>query len=459
MSELLNFILNHEDQFRRARLPSLYSDFRHQRTTNPDGYAVNISAWRTALGHAAREGLIPTQGPRHDLLVLRFSEELRHALETKEWGQPLALGAVISEAVVKKEMFPLRDFLVSTESIYNKSWIITPWQAISWSLRQLGIVGGASQADNLSLGRFVVLANVEEAANVIKRQVSGRTNMVDRIFSRDMFMKEFSGVLGSKQDLSDTDFTVLLTFLARDKREIAFDDRTVKFKGPSDSIISITTEDTTIASLKSVIADLSQQISSLTSRIDALSAAARNAVNEKNRISALASLRSKKLAETTLIRRSEMLAQLERVYTNIGQAADQVEIVRVMEASTVVLKGLHAEVGGAERVEQVVEELREEMSNVDEVGKIIAEAGDPSLVVDDGEVDDELEVMEREEREKKDEAEAQETARRLAALDNENARVIAEREKKRQENAGSEKGIEESIAALEGMSLEETQTI
>jgi charged multivesicular body protein 7 len=49
--------------------------------------------------------------------------------------------------------------------------------------------------------------------------------MVDRIFSKDMFTKEFSGVLGSKQVLSDTDFTVLLTFLARDKREIAFDNK------------------------------------------------------------------------------------------------------------------------------------------------------------------------------------------------------------------------------------------
>ncbi|KAH0548250.1 hypothetical protein GP486_008041 [Trichoglossum hirsutum] len=95
MSELLNFILNHEEQFRRARLPSLYSDFRHQRTTNPDGYAVNVSAWRAALGHAAREGLIPSPDTRSDLLVLRFSDDLRRALETKEWGRPLALGAVI----------------------------------------------------------------------------------------------------------------------------------------------------------------------------------------------------------------------------------------------------------------------------------------------------------------------------------------------------------------------------
>ncbi|KAI9765669.1 MAG: hypothetical protein M1840_007227 [Geoglossum simile] len=461
MSELLDFILNREDQFRTARLPSLYSDFRRLRTTNPDGYAINISAWRMALAHAARAGLIPAQGPRHDLLVLRFSGELQQALETKQWGQPLALGTVINEAVARREMFPLKDFLVSTESIYNRSWVITPWQAISWSLRQLGIVGGASQTGNLSLGRFVVLANVEEAANAIRRQMSGRTNRVDRVFSKDMFTKEFPRVLGGMEELSDSDFAVLLTFLARDKREIAFDGKTIKFKAPSDSVITITTEDTTIASLKSIIADLSQQISSLAFRIDTLSTVARNAVSGKNRVSALASLRSKKIAETTLSRRSETLAQLEQVYTNIERAVDQVEIVRVMEASTAVLKGLHAEVGGAERVEQVVEELREEMGNVGEVGEIIAEAGDPSLIVDDEEVDDELEAMEREEKEKKDEAEAQETARRLATLDKENIeikKIAAEGEKRRQENVESQNGLEGSTAALGGMSLEEAQT-
>jgi hypothetical protein len=53
--------------------------------------------------------------------------------------------------------------------------------------------------------------------------MSGRTNRVDRVFSKDMFMKEFSRVLGGKEELSDSDFAVLLTFLARDKREVAFD--------------------------------------------------------------------------------------------------------------------------------------------------------------------------------------------------------------------------------------------
>lgn len=66
-----------------------------QRTTNPDGYAANVSAWQMALAHAAREGLIPSRGGDNDLLILRPSQELLQALETKEWGRPLALGTVL----------------------------------------------------------------------------------------------------------------------------------------------------------------------------------------------------------------------------------------------------------------------------------------------------------------------------------------------------------------------------
>ena len=70
----------------------MYSDFRLQRVTNPDGYAANIVAWETALAHAVEAGKVPGS---HDILSLESGPELLRALETKEWGRPLALGAVI----------------------------------------------------------------------------------------------------------------------------------------------------------------------------------------------------------------------------------------------------------------------------------------------------------------------------------------------------------------------------
>ena len=48
----------------------MYSDFRIQQATNPDGYHANILAWRQALAHATRAGLVPSQTGANNLLIL-----------------------------------------------------------------------------------------------------------------------------------------------------------------------------------------------------------------------------------------------------------------------------------------------------------------------------------------------------------------------------------------------------
>ena len=78
--------------FFSKRLASLYSDFRYQRTTNPDGYAANIAAWEAMLQKAVQAGKIPGG---NSILALKTGPELSRALETKEWGRPLALDTVV----------------------------------------------------------------------------------------------------------------------------------------------------------------------------------------------------------------------------------------------------------------------------------------------------------------------------------------------------------------------------
>lgn len=63
--------------------------------------------------------------------------------------------------MAKREMIPLKDFLTSKTSIYNRSWNISPWQVISWGLRQIGVLGEPESQDKLAVGNFVVVANVE----------------------------------------------------------------------------------------------------------------------------------------------------------------------------------------------------------------------------------------------------------------------------------------------------------
>lgn len=132
-----------------------------QRKTNPDGYEANASIWLRALSLASNEGFVQTGAGQHDRYVLHSSNELARQLQTTEFGRPIALGAVIEDAVKKKELIPLKDFLNSEQSIYAKSWIPTPWEVISWGLRQIGVIGGDPVEDQLVTADFVIKANVE----------------------------------------------------------------------------------------------------------------------------------------------------------------------------------------------------------------------------------------------------------------------------------------------------------
>ncbi|KAF7860422.1 hypothetical protein EAF04_008548 [Stromatinia cepivora] len=451
MSELFNYLLNNEPQFRRARLAALYSDFHQQQTLNPDGYQANIEAWRKALANAARAGVMPSQGSSPDLLILKADDELLRALDTNEWGRPLSLGAVVQEAITKKELMPLKEFMDASDSIYTTSWTIKPWDIVAWGLKQFGISFGGSK---LPGGKFVIRGNVEEAAKVFAGKSISKTGRVGRIYSRRMFKEEFGNVLG-EHTLSEVDLDAFLKFLARDKKIIAYDGETIKLKAPTDSRNpTITQEDTSIASLKSLIADLEIQTKLFTDRVETMDHAAKDAVAKKNRVSALAALRSKKSAETTLANRHATLSQLEEVLSKIEQAADQVDLVRIMESSTKVLSSLNKEVGGVERVDDVVDQLREQMGQVDEVGNIIAEPAQNN--VDEAEVDDELEAMEREEIRKADEKERlikEEKERKEAADTKRKLDELEEVERKARE-AKKEEVVEESTRGIRGMSLE-----
>lgn len=195
----------------------------------------------------------------------------------------------------------------------------------------------------------------------------------------------------------------------------------------------------------------SKQVSTLEAKVEELTVSAKAALTNKNRISALSAMRSRKMVEHNLQQRLNTLAQLEEVYSKIEQATGQVEVVQVMEASTGVLRGLHAQIGGAERVEDIIEDLREEMTKVDEVGSIMNEA---APVIDEGEIDDELEALEKSDQEVKEKEEAEVTRRKLAELDN--IKQAAD-ETARKAQAGKDADIQlaESIDKLSNMSVED----
>ncbi|KAH6660857.1 Snf7-domain-containing protein [Truncatella angustata] len=423
-SELFEYLAQNEGDFRKARLPALYSDFTPQRTLNPDGYAANVAAWKRGLSAALLSGHAPTRSPHKSHFVLELDDSLLRSLESKQLGQPLALGAVLAEAVGNGEMIPRKQFLASRESIYYKSWGSLGWKVAKWGLRQAGLVGAPGADGKMPKGQFVVLSNLETGAKSFGKVTSDRVSRFERTFSKAHFKKTFENGLLDGQTLSEADFEVLLKFLTRDKEILATDGNIVKIRTSETEGATITAEDSAIANLKELMEDLTKQTEVLSRRIEELSTAAKEAVMKKNMVSARAALKSKKLAETNLSNRYSTLHQLEEVAAKIEEASDNVQLVKVMQSSTTALKSLNTQVGGADKVDAVFDALREQMGEVDEVGNIIAESG-PTATVDDAEVDEEFEAMLAEEREKEEEIErkkkeaeeskqAEETRKRLA---------------------------------------------
>jgi len=336
-------------------------------------------------------------------------------------------------------MIPMKDFLSSKESIYKTSWIPSPWQVLQWSLRQVGVLGQPQSPRRLEAGNFVVVKNVEVAADEILKKMKEHTSTADRVLSRTDFLNRFATTLNPSAPLTTDDLDVLLVFLARDRNAISYNAQTIKFKPEHEVVpLPVTEEDAAIANLRDTVANINAQIPPLMEKIAAADAAAREAVAAKQMVRAKAALRSKKLAENALAQRSDVALQLEQVYTDLQHAADQVEIVEAMRAGAAALKGLNDKVGGAEGVQGVVDAVNEQMATTEDITNIINETNQP---LDEYEIDDEFEALEKADREAREKAEAERTRARLAELE-----AV---EKKRREKDAAEAKKKEAEAEAE----------
>ncbi|KAH8639911.1 hypothetical protein IG631_02852 [Alternaria alternata] len=345
-------------------------------------------------------------------------------------------------------MLPLKDFLTAKESIYKTSWIPSPWKVLQWSLRQVGVLGQVQAPAKMEVGNFVVVKNVEIAADEILKKMKEHTSTADRVLSKTDFLKRFATVLNPTAPLTTNDLDIVLTFLARDKQAISYNEQTIKFKPEHEDVpLPVTEEDAAIANLRDTLANINVQISPIMEKIALADAAAREAVVAKQMVRAKAALRSKKLAENALKQRSDVALQLEQVYTDLQHAADQVEIVEAMRAGAAALKGLNEKVGGAEGVQGIVDAVNEQMATTEEITNIINETDQP---LDEGEIDDEFEALERADREKREKEEAEKTAARLAELE---AVEKKRRERESVKTDETEEQVDEASQSMARMSF------
>ena len=180
---------------------------------------------------------------------------------------------------------------------------------------------------------------------------------------------------------------------------------------------AITEHDGEVASVKSLIYELSETTSSIEAEIDKLTKEAQAAVLTNNRNAALRYLRSRKVQEKLLKQRSSVLTQLEDVYRGIEEAATNIDIMEALKAGTASLRHYNKESGGVETVESILQEVNEEITKTDEIGTVITENPGSNQVYDEVEIDAELASLSAEEKQVEDSRTAEDLAHKFEALE------------------------------------------
>jgi charged multivesicular body protein 7 len=421
MTELVDYIHTHEEAFKNQnRLASLYSDFSEQHQTNPEGYAANLNAWKTALEHAARAGKVPGSGQARNMLIIDTGTELARGLQHKQHGLPTCLRAVFLDAIKRNAFVPIDHWETSTQSIYHKSWVKIPKLPTIrgilsgvWELGKTSILGPSNEPPS---GSFVLVANVEAAAEAVLAQHRQRphASTADRVFSKTAFWKCFRTVLDTDATITARDMNVLLVHMARDRQELSYNTNTVKFKADAeDRAPPVTQEDTALAELHDAIEMVKARIVAIQADATKCGLATKEALHLKQMVRAKHCLRKKKMAESSLEHYTNLNLQLEESYSKLQQAADQLGIVEAMKAGAEAMALLNNKVGGVEGVQQVVDAVNDQMATTEEITNIINDSAAP---IDENEVDDELAELEKAEKEKQEREEAAKTAALLAEL-------------------------------------------
>lgn len=126
---------------------------------------------------------------------------------------------------------------------------------------------------------------------------------------------------------------------------------------------------------------------------DRETAIARECLARGQKPKALLALRRKKHQESLLQKTDLQLEQLQRLTEDVTFAAVQKDVLYGIQQGTAVLKQIHAEIGGIDQVERLLEDNAEARAYEKEINEAL---GGMMSNEDEDEVEDELATMERE---------------------------------------------------------------
>lgn len=294
----------------------------------------------------------------------------------------------------------------NVEKSQSSDWFVT--RLVRWSWAKVysttpSSIAAGTPPSRMSGTTYVLVSNVRQLARAVEaaRRGSGEASSPrdgvssgtysDAITTRTLFRAWIVRELGIH--LSEDDTTLLITTLAREDGVLRHRDSVLKFISESDRLDSvdvdadaespeqgITDSDLAVASLKSTMAQLQSHVATLERTIEdaqaslkvQVRAASASSSSASSKVSALATLRRLKRTEERLRETLQRHAECSTLLDRIDDGMNQVRVVHGMERASAALATVLRQIGGVERVESIVDKVREQSDQVEEIRQVMA---------------------------------------------------------------------------------------
>lgn len=234
---------------------------------------------------------------------------------------------------------------------------------------------GAAGGSHFTGGCYVIKDNVRACADTAYGAFQERLHArySEHVFARHDFEHELRAV--TKVALSARDCDAVLTLLRKRKLvALSKDAEVVKLRLTTEEPCVVTETDTAVAQLKRCLTGVEAQCDALEAKIRRHDAEAREAAAKGRKSLALSAIRARKAAEAQAETWRDRREQVDTVLLKIDDAAQQVGVVRALEGGSRALATVLAQIGGVEKVDSLVDRLREDMDRVDDINEAIAGA-------------------------------------------------------------------------------------
>lgn len=390
-------ILSKVPAFKESRLRSLYSDFSHLHELNPEGFDANVAAWSSALDQCLEHHYFGSS-------ITLPGAELSSKLANSEFGSPKGLATVLDIQVQNGRYAPWSIYKFSSpEPSWGFKDYISPMRWIERKLRTFRVEnfslldGKGGVCADYFINWDVLAAMGEKLGNLIVDKVQSEGTYSAKLLDSDLFVDLMKSLDGN---LSDLDIQVLLIYLSRDtgKLRVISDYENARRAFVKVDAAGITNEDISIIKVKANIRSIQARTDILAERLDKeIPEKLLELLKKGKQDDRLKNVLVQKTYVTRSLNKSlGVMSQLNMILDKINDAQANVSVYETLKSAKDVLATFNNMISFAD-LDKVQLELDEEIAISNELTEAMVISPD----LDERAIDDELEQLEKEYEQKK----------------------------------------------------------